>query len=785
VADIDRLNAEIDMLQARLSGLTEAIRHISEDLNLETVLQRVVDSARTLTGARYGAITTIDHAGELQDVLFSGISAQEQDALFSYSAGMDLFRYLSALRDPERTDDFVALMDSAGFPGFQPHIAAFLCLQIRGVDGQVGSMFVGKGPDEAEFTHADEEILEVFASQAALTLVNARRYGDEQRSKADLEALVNASPVGVLVADVASMHVVMTNQEVRRIAGVAPEQERFSVASLERLRFRRFDGSEVTLEDLPFVSALTDGKPVHTEEIMVVHPDGSEVLTLASAVPISSREGELESVIVTVQDISPREELERLRAEFLAMVSHELRAPLTSIKGSAATMRSSPIPPDAAEVSQFFRIVEEQADHMRDLINDLLDMTRIEAGTLSVSPEPMDLMSVVEQAKSAFHSSGHQHNVLIQPVQHLPPLWGDRQRIAQVLHNLFSNAAANSSEWSTISVSASLDGAHVAVSVIDEGTGIDPERLPLLFTKFSSSLRSDPGSAEGGYGLGLAICKGIVEAHGGRIWAHSAGHGAGARFTFTVPVLEEPAIAEAALRPADPDVRPAATKVERILAVDDDPQALRFVRNTLAKAGYTPIVTSDPGEAGSLLDAEMPHLVLLDVMLPGTDAFEVIKQVPKLLEVPVILVSGRGDDRLLTRAFELGAADYIVKPFSPTELLARVAAALRRQSQSRHAEPYRTADLIVDFLTHTVTVGGNAVSLTPTEYRLLSELCLNAGRDLSYEQLIEAVWGDGSGGDAGRVRTLVKDLRAKLGDDARNPTYIVTVPNIGYLAAAP
>lgn len=687
---------------------------------------------------------------------------------------------LSGLRDPLRITDFVAHVDSVGFPGFQPQIGGFISAQIRGRGGQVGSIYVGKPHDDAHFTHEDEEILEVFASQAALTLVNARRYDDEQRSKADLEAFVNASPVGVLVVDVASESVVMANQEARRIARVDPGHLHVPVTSLEQLRFKRLDGSEVALDDLPFESALNDGETVHAEEIVIVHPGGSEVAALISATPIRSEDGELATVIATLQDMSPLEDMERLRAEFLAMVSHELRAPLTSIKGSAATMRSSLIPPDPAEVRQFFRIVEEQADHMRDLINDLLDMTRIEAGTLSVSPEPVDLESVVEQAKNAFLGGGHRHSVEIEHTPSLPRVRGDKQKIVQVLHNLFSNAAANSSEWSTISVSASLDGTHVAVSVTDEGAGIDPERLPLLFTKFSRGDRNDRG-----YGLGLAICRGIVEAHGGRIWAHSAGHGRGARFTFTVPALDEPAIVPVHDEPGDQATSSAATKVERILVVDDDLQTLRFVRSTLAKAGYAPVVTSDPSKAGHLLDSEMPHLVLLDLLLPGTDAFEVIRRVPKLLEVPVIFVSGRGDDQLVAKALELGAADYIVKPFSPTELLARIAAALRRQAQSRHAEPYRLGDHTVDFLTHTAMVAGQTANLTPTEYKLLSELCLNAGRALSYEQLLETVWGEGSSGDAQRVRTFIKDLRAKLGDDARNPTYILTVPNIGYQAASP
>ncbi len=773
------------MLGSQLSGLTEAILRISEDLDLDIVLQQVVDSARSLTGSRYAAITTIDDSGELQDTLFSGLSPEEERVLVNYSAGMELFRYLSGLKDPLRTSDFVAHAESAGFEGIQPQIGALLTARISVRDRQVGTIYIGEKHDDTSYTDDDEKILEMFASQAAMALTNARRYGDEQRARADLEALVNTSPMGVLVMDVQSRSCVMANQEARRLIRMESEPVPISLASLEQLTCKRMDGSEVAFEDLPFAPALDLGETVHAEELVIVRSDGSEVATLVNATPIRSEDGELVTVIATLQDMSPLEELERLRAEFLAMVSHELRGPLTSIKGSAATMRSLLILPDAAEVRQFFRIVEEQADHMRDLINDLLDMTRIEAGTLSVAPEPMDLESAVEQAKSAFLNGGHRHSIDFESAPGLPRVWGDRRRIVQVLHNLFSNAAANSQEWSQISVSATLDDTHVALSVTDEGTGIATEHLPLLFTKFSKGHRAESEGVNGGYGLGLAICKGIVEAHGGHIWAHSAGHGRGAQFTFTLPALDGPTHTTAQLGRGEGDSPHVATRVERILVVDDDPQALRVVRNALSKAGYATVVTSDPIDVEHILDAEMPHLVLLDLVLPHTDGFELIKRLPKLLEVPVIMVSGRGDDQLVARAFELGAADYIVKPFSPTELLARIGAALRRHSQSRHVEPYRVAELSVDFLTRTVMISGREAHLTPTEYKLLSELCMNAGHALSYEQLLEVVWGEGSSGDAQRVRTFVKDLRAKLGDDARNPTYILTVPSVGYRAATP
>ncbi|MXZ96975.1 MAG: response regulator [Acidimicrobiaceae bacterium] len=786
MGDGDHLSAEIDMLRARMLGLTDAILRISEDLDVDVVLQEVVDTARELTGARYGAIATLDDAGGLQDLVLSGLSPEQQQKVVGYDRGWELLAYLRDASEPLRTTDFVAHLESEGFSGFWPDIGAFLSTQIKVRDRHVGTIFIGERHDDSMFTQDDEETLAMFAAQAAMAVTNARRYGDEQRAKADLEALVNTSPVGVLVVDAGSRTVVMANREARRIVGAPPAGARDATQDVWGLTCRRMDGSEVAFRELPVVRAVRDGEAVQAEELVIERRDGTSVTTLINASPIRSEDGELVSVVSTLQDMTPLEDLERLRGEFLAMVSHELRAPLTSIKGAAATVRDSSMPLDPAEVGQFFGLIEDQADHMRDLINDLLDMTRIEAGTLSVSPEPTDLGVVIDEARSAFLSSGHRHSVDIETASSLPPVWADRRRVAQVLHNLLSNAAANSREWSTITLSASLEDTHVAVSVTDEGAGIAPERLRLLFTKFSQVHDDDPHGPRTGYGLGLAICKGIVEAHGGRIRAHSEGEGHGTRFTFTIPALDEPAAtATDATGPAGGEAQPAPSKVETILAIDDDPQALRYVRNTLAQAGYTPVVTSDPGELEHLLEAERPHLVLLDLVLPATNAFELIRRIPKILNVPVIILSGRGDDNKVAEAFELGASDYIVKPFSPTELLARIAAALRRQALSRHTEPYRVADLTVDYITRIVTVEGRAVKLTPTEYKLLSELCTNAGRALSYEQLLARIWEQDSGSDVQRVRTLVKDLRVKLGDNARSPTYILTVPGVGYRAATP
>ena len=785
--EADDLRRENEALRERLSGLSEASLRISRSLDLDTVLQGVIDEARLLTDARYGALVAFDDSGGIETLITSGITPEERPRFGDLPKGLGLLQYLNEVEGPLRLADIAGHPRSVGFPEGHPPMKTFLGTPVLHSGERLGNIYLTEKEGGREFTLEDEETLVMFASQAGMAIVNARRYSDEHRARADLEALINISPVGVLVFDAKTGDLVSLNQESRRIVHGLRAPGRSQAEILSVLTFRRPDGREIPLAELPTQRALKSGETVRAEEIIIQLPDGQEVTTVINATPIFSGEGAVVSVVATVQDMTPLEDLERLRAEFLGMVSHELRTPLTTIKGAAATLLTASSTLSPAEMGDFFRIIDEQADHMRGLISDLLDVARIEAGSLSVTPEPTVVAALVDQARKVFLRGGARNSIEVDLPPDLPRIGADRQRMMQVLTNLLSNASKYSSDQSAIRVSASVENVYVAISVSDAGRGVSAERLPHLFRKYSRIGSEDLGRDPAGEGLGLAICKGIVEAHGGRIRAESDGPGRGTRFTFTVPAVAEPSNGSATgpgPLPADSGRAPGGRA--RILAVDDEPQILRLVRNTLSDAGYTPIVTGDPDEVLHLIEQEKPHLVLLDMILPGTDGIELMQRIQEITDAPVIFLAGQGGDQIVARAFEAGADDYMVKPFSPTELAARIEAVLRRRAapdRTKEREPYLLGDLTVNYAERRVTVAGRPVRLTATEYKLLFELSINAGRVLTHDQLLGRVWGRDYSGDSPLLRSFVKKLRRKLKDDANSPRYIFTEPRVGYRMA--
>lgn len=226
----------------------------------------------------------------------------------------------------------------------------------------------------------------------------------------------------------------------------------------------------------------------------------------------------------------------------------------------------------------------------------------------------------------------------------------------------------------------------------------------------------------------------------------------------------------------------------RVLIVDDEPRIVRFLRSELSYAGHKTLVAGDGRTALQMLQAEKVDLVILDIMLPDIDGFETCRQIREFSSVPIIMLSAKGDSAAKVRGLELGADDYLTKPFDTEELLARINAVLRRtrmpdESQGRSSSEMRAFacdDLYVDYASCTVTLKGEEVRLSPTEYRVLRELTRHAGRTLSHEYLLTSAWGPEYRDEDEYLWVYVGYLRQKLEENPRQPKYIQTVPGFGY-----
>lgn len=228
-------------------------------------------------------------------------------------------------------------------------------------------------------------------------------------------------------------------------------------------------------------------------------------------------------------------------------------------------------------------------------------------------------------------------------------------------------------------------------------------------------------------------------------------------------------------------------KKELILVVDDDIRMLRMMKRMLELEDFE-VLTADGGEAAlKAFDNDSPALVLLDIMMPGMDGYEVCRRIREFSKVPIIFVTARGEDKEKVEGLNIGADDYVTKPFSAGELAARLRAVLRRSiDQVKPQESiFRYKDLVIDFGSHRVTMNNQELKLTSTEYKMLSYITINAGRVITPDQLLNNVWGEEYIGAAHLLQVNIARLRKKMGDDAKNPVYILTRPGIGYIMTKP
>jgi signal transduction histidine kinase/DNA-binding response OmpR family regulator len=426
-------------------------------------------------------------------------------------------------------------------------------------------------------------------------------------------------------------------------------------------------GTKTTLSELLGIeNAPLLGEPGAACMTEVTITDPAHRILEVRTSPVIDPAGRDLGCVSTMHDVTAEREAAIMKNEFVSMVSHELRTPLTSIKGYVDLI----VDGDAGEINEtqreFLEIVQENSDRLVALINDMLDISRIESGRVHLRIEPLEVGDIIQGVADTFRTYAAQSGVdLSQSVpRSLPRMAGDRDRVGQVLMNLVSNAVKYSPGGGSVTVEAHKRGGFVAISVTDTGLGISPENLSQLFTKFfrvDSSLTREIG----GSGLGLSIVKSVVELMGGTVSVTSQ-EGEGSTFTFTVPVA-----------PADlvrtPRVEgPLREGTGTVLVVDHDPEIADLIETYLVRRGYTVVKATSGEQARALALEHRPRLITLDVMLDDADGFDLLQELtddPETADIPVVVLSVVCDEG---RSLRLGAADYLEKPIDQGRLLSVV-----------------------------------------------------------------------------------------------------------------
>jgi PAS domain S-box-containing protein len=397
---------------------------------------------------------------------------------------------------------------------------------------------------------------------------------------------------------------------------------------------------------------------------------GSRVIN-AHMAPVRTPRDEFLGVVTIFRDITKEVEADRAKSEFVSTVSHELRTPMTAIKGYTDLLFGGAVGPLNDSQKHFLSVIKNNTDRLTALINDLLDISRIESGRVRFEPAPVKLGEIVAGVVEAMAARAQQKGLTLsyEVDAGLPEVMGDHDRLYQVLTNLVGNAINYTAEGS-VHVEALNVGTAVQINVRDTGIGIKKEDIGRIFDRF---FRSDDSFVQesSGTGLGLPIVKMFVEMHGGRVWVDTE-LGKGSTFTFILPVPGTEPESEEILM-----ARPITAQT--ILVVDDDPDIAQLVRLLLENNGYRVLVAGRGHQALEILQKGAIDLVVLDRLLPdieGLEILESLKSTPATSHIPVIMLTVVEDDG---ETIARGASAYLTKPIQESVLLQQVEAALSRQ----------------------------------------------------------------------------------------------------------
>jgi PAS domain S-box-containing protein len=505
--------------------LLEISRAITSRLDLPSLLELTLKSAVELLRGQVGLIVLRGRDGVLRVRASYGLSA----GLLRFF--QPLWADLPELSDPLSPwlmpDLEVRLGVVASAAGLALSQVVALPLVIE--DHRLGAIYIFRTRGGA-FSASDRALLAAFADQAAIAVRNAELYQQASQERLALLAIIDNSADGVMILDAAG-RIQVFNRTLARMTGWDADEALERPAG-EVLTLRDRQGNPVPLPQPP-VRRTSAAKARAYVEGDVVRRRGPALTVGVTTTPLFGEEEELEQVIVNVVDITRFRQAEELKSTFVSVVSHELKTPVALIKGYAETLRREDAAWDRDTVQESLGVIAEEADHLTQLIDSLLQASRIQAGGLQLKPTDVHLPRLAEKVVDGFRTQTGVHAFELDFPPDFPPVWGDPQRLQEVLTNLVSNAVKYSPDGGVVWIGGRVDGTGITLYVADQGIGIPPEEQDRIFDRFHR-VESGLHRRTEGTGLGLYLVKAIVEAHGGKIWVESA-PGRGSIFMFTLP----------------------------------------------------------------------------------------------------------------------------------------------------------------------------------------------------------------------------------------------------------
>ncbi|MFC2036505.1 ATP-binding protein [Chloroflexota bacterium] len=508
--------------------LLQISRAMTARLDLPSLLELTLRSAVELLQGQVGLIVLRDRGGALgvraSYGLPAGLVRFFQPLWADLQGRQNLQGSLSAWRMPDLQMRLHMVAAAAGLA-----LSQVVALPLVIEEELLGAIYVFRIGGGA-FSASDQALLAAFADQAAIAVRNAELYQQVDDERQSLSAIIDNSAEGVMILD-ATGRIQVFNRALARMTGWDAEGAMGRPAGeILALRDRQHQPLSLPEPSLQRASAAETRSYVEGD---VVRRGGPPITVGVTATPLYDEEGRLARMILNVVDITRFRQAEELKSTFVSVVSHELKTPVALIKGYAETLRREDADWDRETMQESLAVIGEEADHLTHLIDSLLQASRIQAGGLKLEPTDVYLPRLAEKVVDGFRTQTDIHTFELDFPPDFPPVWGDPQRLREVLSNLVSNAVKYSPDGGMVWVGGRHDQTGATVYIADEGVGIPPEEQNLIFDRFHR-VESGLHRRTEGTGLGLYLVKAIVEAHGGRVWVEST-PGRGSIFMFALP----------------------------------------------------------------------------------------------------------------------------------------------------------------------------------------------------------------------------------------------------------